>query len=262
LGGPPQDRVSHPLSIVLIIHIYFLLLYCLFTYLIVYFFCIYYAVIYFELSSIVFCFIRFILYYVFHNTSELFVTFDFLCVMCLIEHNSGVLYISYMCICLLYFYYGCQMAGLINVEYIYYTCVNCKMQHIALCYDYHTSLCASYNTTCTTILTDGTTQTTRPDGRCRVPRRVYVGKYTKWLPLHCPNDKRFVTYSKIFIFYITPIRVCWPIQDRSIDLFRTDLMVGTQPCAIAYASHFALGWARCSIALVMILNLINRLYDG
>jgi hypothetical protein len=148
---------------------------------------------------------------------------------------------------------GARWQGWKNVEYIFYTCVYCKMQCIALCYDYHTSLCVSYNTTCTTILTDGTTRTTRPDGRCRVPRRTSMGKYTEWLLLHSPNDKHFKTYSKIFIFYITPIRVCRPIQDRSIDLFRIDLV---------YTSHFALGWARCSIAIVMILNLLNRLYNG
>jgi hypothetical protein len=135
------------------------------------------------------------------------------------------------------------------------------MKHIAICYECHTSLCVSYNTTCTAILMDGTTRTARPDGRCHVPRRAFMGKYTKWLPLHSPNNKWLETYSKTFIFYITSIRVCRHIQDRIADLKRSvhrpkriNLMLETQPCAIVYTSHFALGWARCSIALVMILN--------
>jgi hypothetical protein len=116
----------------------------------------------------------------------------------------------------LFFYYGCQMAGLLKcIVYMYYTCVNYKLKHIALCYDCHTSLCVSYNTTCTAILMDGMTRTTRPDGRCHMLCRVSMGKYTEWLLLHSPNNKWLLTYSKIFIFYITPIRVCRPIQDRS-----------------------------------------------
>jgi hypothetical protein len=64
--------------------------------------------------------------------SGLFITFVFLCVMCLIGHDSGVLHISYMSIYFLSFYYGCQMAGLINVEYIYIILVWIKKCNVLL----------------------------------------------------------------------------------------------------------------------------------
>jgi hypothetical protein len=69
-----------------------------------------------------------------------------------------------MHICFLFFYYECQMAGLKKCRvYIFIILVwIVKMQHIAICYEYHILLCVFYNIMCIAILTDDTTRTTRP----------------------------------------------------------------------------------------------------
>jgi hypothetical protein len=176
--------------------------------------------------------------------------------MCLIGHDSGVLFISYIHIFFLFLYYGCQMAGLIKSRvYIYFILiwiVKCNILLYVMSVTHHCVysiiLCALQSWQMVWHGLPGLTV----DAACHIAHLWASTQSNYCCIVLIINDTRHTRRSSSSILHLFGYT----------DLFRIDLMLGTHPCAIAYTSHFALGWARCSIAIVMILNLINRLYDG
>jgi hypothetical protein len=113
--GDPE-RISHPFVIVLVVDLF------IFSYCVIHLFISLFIFLCIPFCNLLWALLNCLLSYLFYSFTQhfrtkafwVFIIFDFLCVMCLIGHDSGVLSTSYIHFYFLFFYYGCQMSGLIK----------------------------------------------------------------------------------------------------------------------------------------------------